>query len=229
MPSSIPSEDSARSLIPPTPESDMTSSPRSSHAALETAQTPLNETAKNPPQKRKAGRKPVYKTAQERRDRNRKAQLDFRARRSAYIARLEESYRSLEKVVVELQVSNRAANDALAKASDALATERAKVKYLERMIHSPSPFSTHQQVRVPTFPSSNGMSLASENCTAAAVHHQGVSFPQLSLITLEQAISPSTPNINHLFSPENFLGMLPLPLLKTFEVLVFSCRSVPGL
>lgn len=193
---------------------------------LDTLQMTHDETpTPNLPQKRKAGRKPVYKTAQERRDRNRKAQLDFRARRSAYIARLEESYRSLEKVVVELQVSNRAANDALARASDALATERAKVKYLERIMQSPSPFSTtshqqqqQQQLRVATFPSATPtMSLSSEPCSApSGGHHgsQGVSFPHHSLITLEQQISPSTPNINHLFSPETFLGMLPLPLIE---------------
>jgi hypothetical protein len=178
-----------------------------------------DETPPNPPQKRKAGRKPVYKTAQERRDRNRKAQLDFRARRSAYIARLEESYRSLEKVVVELQVSNRAANDALARASDALATERAKVKYLQRIMQSTSsPFSTPQQLRVPTYATSTtAMSLSSEQCTAQAGHHgpQGVSFPHHSLITLEQQISPSTPTtLNQLFAPETFLGMLPLPLIE---------------
>ena len=185
--------------------------------ALDTRHMAEDETPTNPPQKRKAGRKPVYKTAQERRDRNRKAQLDFRARRSAYIARLEESYRSLEKVVVELQVANRAANDALARSNDALASERGKVRYLERMIQSSSsPFSAPQQVRIPNYESQSGIALSSDTCTAPAVHHHhhGVSFPQLSLITLEQQISPSTPTLTHLFSPDNFLGKLPLPFIE---------------
>ena len=228
MPSSLQSEDSARSLIPPTPESDITNSPRSSHTMLDSSEITHIETPINPPQKRKAGRKPVYKTAQERRDRNRKAQLDFRARRSAYIGRLEESYRSLEKVVVELQVSNRVANDALARANDALTTERSKVRYLERMLQSPSTFSAPQQGRVQTYSSTNAMSLSTESCPAQTGPMQGVSFPHHSLITLEQQISPTPPTMNQLFSAENFLGMLPLPLLKTFEVLVFSCRCVPG-
>jgi hypothetical protein len=214
MPSSLKSEESAHSLIPPTPESDMTNSPQSSTTILDTSEMPHDKKPTNPPQKRKAGRKPVYKTAQERRDRNRKAQLDFRARRTAYMARLEDSYRSLEKVVVELQVSNRAANDALARANDALNNERAKVKYLERIMQSPSPFSAPQQVRVPAYTSTNTMSLSAEQCTPTAGHMQGVSFPHQSLITLEQQISPSTETIDQLFSPENFLGMLPVPLIE---------------
>lgn len=219
MPSSLRSDNSSRSLIPPTPESDITDSPHSPHFICNPL---LDDNLANHddddqpavPQKRKAGRKPLYKTAQERRDRNRRAQLAFRARRSDYLARLEDTCRSLEKVVVELQESNRATNDALSR-------ERTKVKYLERMLRAaPSTrFSSPQQPQqfadVFSFPPADSNNLMSP------AGQQGVSFPsstQLhSLISLEQQISQSSSNQMHpqnalnLIFPDNYLGMLPVP------------------
>lgn len=197
-------------MIPPTPESDITASPQSPRQIFDP--TNINSPDHQPlaPQKRKAGRKPLYKTAQERRDRNRRAQLAFRARRSDYLARLEDTCRSLENVVVELQESNRAANDALAR-------ERSKVKYLESMIRnsqrSLSAFSSNSAITIPS----------ADNDTLSASAGHRVSFPlfpqEHSLITLEQQFSPATSTSqsfhppNKVVFPENYLGMLPLPIL----------------
>ena len=197
-------------MIPPTPESDITTSPQSPHHISDP--TNNNSTDHQPlvPQKRKAGRKPLYKTAQERRDRNRRAQLAFRARRSDYLARLEDTCRSLENVVVELQESNRAANDALSR-------ERSKVKYLESMIR-------RSQRSVSAFPSDPAINIPSaDNDSLSASAGQRVSFPlfpqEHSLITLEQQFSPPTSTSQSFHAPtkmvfgENYLGMLPLPVL----------------
>jgi hypothetical protein len=213
MPSSLPSDDSSRSLVPPTPESDITNSPHSPHTICDSSTMLATECQTVvAPQKRKAGRKPLYKTAQERRDRNRRAQLAFRARRSDYLARLEETCRSLEHVVVELQESNREANDALSR-------ERTKVKHLERMLQSTSTFPNQQvpiNFAMPIQPSDN----IDMSCTG----QQSVSVPPFtqlySLITLEQQISPTTPiqpSMNPLLFGENYLGMPPLHLYRTLS------------
>ena len=213
MPSPFPRDDSLQPSIPPTPESDITDSPRSPHIVCDTSShMQSDELPSNLPLKRKAGRKPLYKTAQERRDRNRRAQLAFRARRSDYLGRLEETCRSLEKVVVELQESNRATNDALSR-------ERNKVKYLERILQSSSAnFSS------PQIPLNFATSFSpTDNNVMSATGQHGVSFPppipQLhSLISLEQQISPTSTSsqtmqsqneMNSLLFPENYLGMLP--------------------
>ena len=213
MPSSLNPFGSPRSsIIPPTPESDITTSPQSPRHSSDPTLSSLADHQPLVPQKRKAGRKPLYKTAQERRDRNRRAQLAFRARRSDYLARLEDTCRSLENVVVELQESNRAANDALAR-------ERTRVKYLENMLRNP-------QRSVSGFPSSPAITVPTTgNNTLSASAGQRVSFPLYtqdhSLITLEQQFSSTnactsqtlqTPNNSMVFA-DNYLGMLPLSVL----------------
>jgi len=170
-----------------------------------------DEPQSNLPQKRKAGRKPLYTTPEQRRDRNRRAQLAFRARRSDYLARLEENCRSLENVVVELRESNRVANDALSH-------ERNKVKYLERMLRS-----LLETICSPQIPLNFAIFPSMDDNVASATGQQVVSFPPPlprlhSLVTLEQQISPTTPSsqtmpsqndLNSLLFPENYLGMLP--------------------
>jgi hypothetical protein len=203
---------SPRSIIPPTPESDITASPQSPRHVSEPTTGDLANDQPLVPQKRKAGRKPLYKTAQERRDRNRRAQLAFRARRSDYLARLEDTCRSLENVVVELQESNRAANDALAR-------ERSRVKSLENILRnaqrSVAAFQPSSAITVPATDNNNTLS------TSAGLP---VSFPlypqEHSLITLEQQFSSTnvTPQTlqqgpNSMAFAENYLGMLPLSVL----------------
>jgi hypothetical protein len=169
MPSSLPDDGSSRSLIPPTPDSDFANSPQSPHNICHLSSGLSEEPQIAVPQKRKAGRKPLYKTAQERRDRNRRAQLAFRARRSDYLARLEHTCRSLESVVAELQESNRVANDALAR-------ERNKVRCLERILQCPSAFSS-QQVSLP-FQEISEISFAPDNNTVPASAEQQTVSPR---------------------------------------------------
>jgi hypothetical protein len=205
-------------MIPPTPESEMADSPTppldANHEAKQEA-----EVVPAPPQKRKAGRKPLYKTAQERRDRNRRAQLAFRARRSDYLAKLEETCRSLENVVIELQESNRVTNDALAH-------ERMKVRVLERMLQNNSPANMATQPPIyassataMTIPSTERRRVARPS---AAV--QGHFSSQQSTHTHHQSVN------SMLLFPENsnFLGMLPLPMIE-LRVLDSWCRSVIGI
>jgi hypothetical protein len=207
----------------------MSQSPLSSPDLNHTDAIKSGDTASAVPQKRKAGRKPLYKTAQERRDRNRRAQLAFRARRSDYLAKLEETCRSLEKVVMELQESNRTAHDALAR-------ERIKVKFLEQMVRHTNNTNNLQQKNLSSpnmnapmlFPSpaasSSAISIPSEGNATPVMTGQPVrsqEYPQIhSLITLEQHFSPSSQSLQTQQSPPPFLfpenyilGMLPLPLV----------------
>ncbi|KAI9050058.1 hypothetical protein LZ554_006203 [Drepanopeziza brunnea f. sp. 'monogermtubi'] len=62
-------------------------------------------------QKRKGGRKPIYATSEERKQRNRQAQAAFRERRTEYIKQLEETIRAHETNLHTLQIAHRSAAD----------------------------------------------------------------------------------------------------------------------
>ncbi|RCI14611.1 hypothetical protein L249_6608 [Ophiocordyceps polyrhachis-furcata BCC 54312] len=59
--------------------------------------------------KRKGGRKPIYATSEERKQRNRQAQAAFRERRTEYIKQLEETIRVHESNLHNLQTAHRTA------------------------------------------------------------------------------------------------------------------------
>ncbi|KAG5927116.1 hypothetical protein E4U42_002565 [Claviceps africana] len=61
--------------------------------------------------KRKGGRKPIYATSEERKQRNRQAQAAFRERRTEYIKQLEETIRIHESNLRNLQSAHRNAAD----------------------------------------------------------------------------------------------------------------------
>ncbi|KAI9814139.1 MAG: hypothetical protein M1832_005950 [Thelocarpon impressellum] len=62
-------------------------------------------------QKRKGGRKPIYATSEERKQRNRQAQAAFRERRTEYIKQLEATIKHHEESLQNLQQSHRSAAD----------------------------------------------------------------------------------------------------------------------
>ncbi|WEW55207.1 hypothetical protein PRK78_000636 [Emydomyces testavorans] len=62
-------------------------------------------------QKRKGGRKPIYATSEERKQRNRQAQAAFRERRTEYIKQLEATIKLNEETLRTLQQSHRSAAD----------------------------------------------------------------------------------------------------------------------
>ncbi|KAJ5723396.1 hypothetical protein N7488_001431, partial [Penicillium malachiteum] len=62
-------------------------------------------------QKRKGGRKPIYATSEERKQRNRQAQAAFRERRTEYIRQLETTIKRNEESLQSLQQSHRSAAD----------------------------------------------------------------------------------------------------------------------
>ncbi|KAL2387168.1 hypothetical protein RJZ90_000201 [Blastomyces dermatitidis] len=62
-------------------------------------------------QKRKGGRKPIYATSEERKQRNRQAQAAFRERRTEYIKQLETTIKHNEETLQSLQQSHRSAAD----------------------------------------------------------------------------------------------------------------------
>ncbi|KAL1964095.1 hypothetical protein VTN77DRAFT_7513 [Rasamsonia byssochlamydoides] len=62
-------------------------------------------------QKRKGGRKPIYATSEERKQRNRQAQAAFRERRTEYIKQLESTIKRNEETLQSLQQSHRSAAD----------------------------------------------------------------------------------------------------------------------
>ncbi|EME50232.1 hypothetical protein DOTSEDRAFT_68942 [Dothistroma septosporum NZE10] len=74
-------------------------------AGVEPSQEPAQ------PQKRKGGRKPIYATSEERKQRNRQAQAAFRERRTEYIKQLEATIKQNEETLASLQRSHRAAAD----------------------------------------------------------------------------------------------------------------------
>jgi hypothetical protein len=104
----------------PTPNSDAAISPGSQPRVVD-PRPRLKSSGKS-----KADRKPVYRTAEERPERNKRARLAFRARRSEYF---EEKCRSLEDLVAQLKESERAENEALA-------LERAKFIRFELMLRT---------------------------------------------------------------------------------------------
>ncbi|OTA93226.1 hypothetical protein M434DRAFT_11766 [Hypoxylon sp. CO27-5] len=65
----------------------------------------------NQPAKRKGGRKPIYATSEERKQRNRQAQAAFRERRTEYIKQLEETIKAHESNLASLQAAHRSAAD----------------------------------------------------------------------------------------------------------------------
>lgn len=73
---------------------------------METTQEPTAQ-----PQKRKGGRKPIYATSEERKQRNRQAQAAFRERRTEYIKQLEATIKQNEETLGTLQQSHRSAAD----------------------------------------------------------------------------------------------------------------------
>ncbi|KAK4507573.1 hypothetical protein PRZ48_001308 [Zasmidium cellare] len=92
-----PAPDGTPSSIESTPEQD----PGTEPATQEPAQ----------PQKRKGGRKPIYATSEERKQRNRQAQAAFRERRTEYIKQLEATIKQNEETLATLQQSHRTAAD----------------------------------------------------------------------------------------------------------------------
>ncbi|EXF79870.1 hypothetical protein CFIO01_13451 [Colletotrichum fioriniae PJ7] len=70
-----------------------------------------NGAAEGQQPKRKGGRKPIYATSEERKQRNRQAQAAFRERRTEYIKQLEEAIRVHESNLHNLQAAHRTAAD----------------------------------------------------------------------------------------------------------------------
>ncbi|KAI9166622.1 protein MEAB [Paramyrothecium foliicola] len=70
---------------------------------------PISQDGQQP--KRKGGRKPIYATSEERKQRNRQAQAAFRERRTEYIKQLEETIRVHESNLHNLQAAHRTAAD----------------------------------------------------------------------------------------------------------------------
>ncbi|KAI1966828.1 hypothetical protein LOZ58_000317 [Ophidiomyces ophidiicola] len=99
-------------LAPNLPAADM---PLPDGSCSSSASTPEPDTAAaasaaHPP-KRKGGRKPIYATSEERKQRNRQAQAAFRERRSEYIKQLEATIQRHEDALRALQQNHRAAAD----------------------------------------------------------------------------------------------------------------------
>ncbi|OBR14029.1 BZIP transcription factor [Colletotrichum higginsianum IMI 349063] len=89
------------------------SSPEADHAAAAANGTSSNSNGgtENQQPKRKGGRKPIYATSEERKQRNRQAQAAFRERRTEYIKQLEEAIRVHESNLHNLQAAHRTAAD----------------------------------------------------------------------------------------------------------------------
>ncbi|KAK2594931.1 hypothetical protein QQS21_007334 [Conoideocrella luteorostrata] len=96
------------------PDDSGDSTPEREHEHIPSAPTSSN--SNHPIQegqqpKRKGGRKPIYATSEERKQRNRQAQAAFRERRTEYIKQLEETIRVHESNLHNLQSAHRNAAD----------------------------------------------------------------------------------------------------------------------
>ncbi|KAI9721886.1 MAG: hypothetical protein M1828_004981 [Chrysothrix sp. TS-e1954] len=80
--------------------------PGHSQSSLDSEDHPQDEAPPAVP-KRKGGRKPIYATAEERKQRNRQAQAAFRERRTEYIKQLEVNIRDNETKIEEMQQSHK--------------------------------------------------------------------------------------------------------------------------
>ncbi|RPA88189.1 hypothetical protein BJ508DRAFT_320289 [Ascobolus immersus RN42] len=85
-------------------------SPPPAAAASPTGSTP-EFVEQFPPQKRKGGRKPVYATQEERKQRNRAAQAAFRERRTEYMKKLETTIKENEETLSNLSNTARLAQE----------------------------------------------------------------------------------------------------------------------
>ncbi|KAM0562079.1 hypothetical protein ACHAPJ_002523 [Fusarium lateritium] len=85
------------------------SSPEGDHHPQLTSAANATQEPQQP--KRKGGRKPIYATSEERKQRNRQAQAAFRERRTEYIKQLEETIRVHESNLHNLQAAHRTAAD----------------------------------------------------------------------------------------------------------------------
>ncbi|KAF4580958.1 MEAB protein [Ophiocordyceps camponoti-floridani] len=94
-----PRRDDSEDSVDSTPERDHNPPPSATENASQDAQQP----------KRKGGRKPIYATSEERKQRNRQAQAAFRERRTEYIKQLEETIRVHESNLHNLQTAHRTA------------------------------------------------------------------------------------------------------------------------
>ncbi|OJJ39229.1 hypothetical protein ASPWEDRAFT_36971 [Aspergillus wentii DTO 134E9] len=97
------------SVIPktePIPEGSISSSVSTPEAEGEALTQDVAQT-----QKRKGGRKPIYATSEERKQRNRQAQAAFRERRTEYIRQLETTIKRNEDSLQTLQQNHRSAAD----------------------------------------------------------------------------------------------------------------------
>ncbi|KXL46716.1 MAG: hypothetical protein FE78DRAFT_538145 [Acidomyces sp. 'richmondensis'] len=106
----------AESKIEPAPAAPADRTPSSVESTPEhEGPPPGDETSQDPtpaqPQKRKGGRKPIYATSEERKQRNRQAQAAFRERRTEYIKQLEATIKQNEETLTSLQQSQRTAAD----------------------------------------------------------------------------------------------------------------------
>ncbi|EGD84078.1 hypothetical protein H112_07764 [Trichophyton rubrum D6] len=140
-------------------------------------------------QKRKGGRKPIYATSEERKQRNRQAQAAFRERRTEYIKQLETTIKHNEETLHSLQQSHR-------NAADECLMLRYKNSLLERiLLEKGVDVQTELRLRggspnlppnrLPTSQPSHGSSLAQtspgpathipklEPISVSQVHHEG--------------------------------------------------------
>ncbi|KAH9898953.1 hypothetical protein F4778DRAFT_782551 [Xylariomycetidae sp. FL2044] len=90
-------------------EESVGSTPDNEHGSLAPPET--QEPPENQPAKRKGGRKPIYATSEERKQRNRQAQAAFRERRTEYIKQLEDTIKVHETNLNNLQAAHRSAAD----------------------------------------------------------------------------------------------------------------------
>ncbi|KAL2213321.1 hypothetical protein CC79DRAFT_1316148 [Sarocladium strictum] len=90
-------------------EESMGSTPDQERQNAQSAGNAVSQDQQQP--KRKGGRKPIYATSEERKQRNRQAQAAFRERRTEYIKQLEETIRVHESNLHNLQGAHRTAAD----------------------------------------------------------------------------------------------------------------------
>ncbi|KAK7717490.1 hypothetical protein SLS64_002982 [Diaporthe eres] len=99
-------QDSEESPLGSSPDGEGDGEPADSGEQGQALPTPEGQAPK-----RKGGRKPIYATTEERKQRNRQAQAAFRERRTEYIKQLEQTISVQEQTLANLNAAHRTAAD----------------------------------------------------------------------------------------------------------------------
>lgn len=170
---------------------------------------PITPVAAEPvPPKRKGGRKPIYATSEERKQRNRQAQAAFRERRTEYIKQLEETIQVHETNLHNLQSAHR-------NAADECLMLRYKNSLLERILLEKG-IDVHAELQAKTGSPTLGPSHMPQNMVQPPPLHRPImNRARKSVSALAPKVEASNTAATSGIKPETSPNTHPTPLNNT--------------